>query len=261
MLLIDHERFFIDLLHHGTKICLFQGDGGLSAVSAGQEEQLLYQMIHLLRFVPYGSDGLVQDLLILLAPAVQHVSVSLNDSDGRSELVGCVVDKTGLLTVGIPHPDQKIVDGSFYAGQIRILEGEGLCFARTDVFDSILQKLVLVFREGEPAQLVSLKSYLIDRAEDPAYPPVFAKIPQKQAEHLECQECQYDGSRGDEEDRDILVQKGRPAFVMDPVPDPVCIPVDSQTAADIRKRVQRREAAVFHPDQEREEGQRKSEDI
>ena len=261
MLLIDHERFFIDLLHHGTKICLFQGDGGLSAVSAGQEEQLLHQMIHLLRFVPYGCDGLVQDLLILLAPAVQHVSVTLDDSDGRSELVGRVVDKTGLLAVGIPHPDQEIVDGSLHSGQIRILEGQGLCFARTDVFDGIFQKLVLVFREGEPAQLISPKGDLIDRAQDPADPPVLAKIPEKQAEHLECQKCQYDGSGDDEKGCDIPVQKCHPALVTDSVPEPVCSSFGSQTAADVRKRAQRREAAVFQPHQEGEGGQHKNKDI
>ena len=48
MLLIDHQRFLVYLLHHFVQICFFQGESGLPAVSSRQKEELFHQVLHMI---------------------------------------------------------------------------------------------------------------------------------------------------------------------------------------------------------------------
>ena len=193
VILVNHKRLFIDLLHHGGKVGFPEIDGRFPAVAARKEEKLFYQVIHMVRLIAYGADGFVKDFFILFAPAVQHIGVTLDNCYGGAQFVGSVVDKTGLLAVAVPHPDQKVVDCGLHSDKIGILKRKGLRLAGTDVFDRILQYMIFVFGKGEPAQFIRAQGDLIDRTEDPADLPVLTEITQQETDQLQ----QEDGSNGD----------------------------------------------------------------
>ena len=70
-----------------------------AAVSPCQKQQLLHQLFHILRFLLNRVDGLFQYFLVLFAPPVQHIRISLNHRDWRAQFMGSVGDKPDLLLI------------------------------------------------------------------------------------------------------------------------------------------------------------------
>ena len=191
VLLIDHQGFLVDFRHQFTGPDLLPVQRSPAAVPPGQKEQLLHQIIHMVRLIPDGGNALFQDLLIRLAPAVQHVGVSLDDRDGRTQLMGSVIDEAGLLPQGIPHTQEQVVHGRFHPGQVSVPEGKRsfrFRLIRPDVLQGFLDLLVFVLVEGQPAQLVRLQGDLIDRRQDLPDPAVLPVIRNNQAQGLQDQQ-------------------------------------------------------------------------
>ena len=154
-------------------------------------------MIHMVGLMADGSNALLEDRLILLAPAVQHIGVALDHGDGRPKLVGGVIHETGLLPIGIPHPQQKVVHCSLHSGKVTVSKREGLLSLRRDLCDGFLQLLVFILGKRNPAQFVCLQRQLIQRAQDLPDLPVFLEIedPHEQelyAEKTDCDEASPD---------------------------------------------------------------------
>ena len=115
MVLVDHKGLLVDLADHIVQAHVLEFHGVPARVAPGQEQKLLHQVVHVVGLAFDGCDGLVQDGLVLFAPAVQHVGVALDHRDGCPELVGSVVDEPGLLQVGVVHPLQHVVHGGLDA--------------------------------------------------------------------------------------------------------------------------------------------------
>ena len=49
-----------------------------------QKQQAFHQPLHALGFLGNGGDALLQHGLIVLAPAVEHVHITLNNRNGRA---------------------------------------------------------------------------------------------------------------------------------------------------------------------------------
>ena len=128
-----------------------------AAVAPGQEQQLLHQGLHVFGLGLDGGDGFLQHLLVVLAPAVQHLHIALDHGDGRAQLVAGVGDELGLLAIGGLHAVQQVVDGALQALQVLVAGGQPA--VDVDLADGVLQvvELRLVHAAAvQPLGLVAL---------------------------------------------------------------------------------------------------------
>ena len=228
MRLIDHEGFLVDFLHQIRQLDGFQPDGCFTAVSACQKEKLFHKVVHMLCFILYGADGFIQDLFIVLPPAAEHVGIPLNHGDRRAQFMGGVVDKTCLLAVGIPHPDQEVVDGGLDADKVGILEGKRLCLSGADMFDRLLQNLVFVLREGQAAEFIRAHRDLIDGIQGFPDSPVFPVIGEEETDQLEGQDDADDGADNNQDLGNVLLNQDLTAAVFYGIPQMPLHLVDGQ---------------------------------
>ena len=76
-----------------------------------QKQQPLDQGFHIFRFGADGGYALVQRLLILAAPAAQHIRIAQHDRDRRAQLMGSVGNEPPLLLKSGFQAVQHVVDG------------------------------------------------------------------------------------------------------------------------------------------------------
>ena len=225
---VDHERFLVDLLQHGFQVRSFQIQSRTAAVSSGEEQKLLYQMIHMIGLMADGGDALLQDRFVFFAPTVQHIGISLDHGDGRPKLVGGVIHETGLLPIGIPHPQQKVVHCSLHSGQVAVSKGQGLLSLRRDLCDGFLQLLIFILGKRNPAQFVRLQSQLVQRAQDLPDLPVFLEIKDPHGQELHDKNTRRHAGRSQQK---FSHRKGQQFF-----PVSSGHPVDYGAAAFIQKK-------------------------
>ena len=56
-------------------------------VGACEEEQLLKELLHILRLRANGGDSLIQKVFVLAPPARKHIGVAEDDGERRTQLV------------------------------------------------------------------------------------------------------------------------------------------------------------------------------
>ena len=139
--LVDHPVFVQHLGHQGGEVHGLRVQLLAAAVAPGQEQQLLHQRLHVLGLGLDGGDGLLQHLLVVLAPAVQHLHIALDHRDGGAQLVGGVGDELGLLAVGGVHAGKHAVDGVLQPLQVLVAGGQPV--ADVDLADGLLQVVEL----------------------------------------------------------------------------------------------------------------------
>ena len=117
---VDELGILVDLLDQFGDVQKLHVQTAAAHVAAGEEEQLIDELFHVLALGLDGGDALVKHLFIALAPAVEHGGVALNDGDGRAQFVRGVGDELALPLVGFVQARKQAVDGLFETAQVAV---------------------------------------------------------------------------------------------------------------------------------------------
>jgi len=149
-----------------------EGDGVPAAVAPGQEQQLLHQPVHVAGLRLDGGDRLLQDVLVGLAPAGQHVGVPLNDGDWGAQFVGRVGHEAGLLHVGLVHAGEQVVDCVLQPFEIPVAGAQAHApGGGGEAVDGVLQRVQLVGGEALARYLLRGAGHLADGLHHPLCAP------------------------------------------------------------------------------------------
>ena len=106
----DHDGLLVQLADHVQHVEAGHLHHQCLLVMPGQEQQTLHQFLHAGGLLGNGVDALVQDGLVILAPAAEHVHIPLNHRDGRAQLMAGVGDELLLAVVAALNAVQHGVD-------------------------------------------------------------------------------------------------------------------------------------------------------
>ena len=80
-------------------------------IRPGQKQQLFNQLLHIHRLRANSLQALPESLLILTAPASQHIRIPLNNRYRSSQFMGSIRNKSLLLTKSLLNPIQHSIKG------------------------------------------------------------------------------------------------------------------------------------------------------
>ena len=157
----DHLVFALRLPQHVVQGEVRHLQRIAPAVAPGQEQKLLHQSAHVFALALDGGNAFLQHLRVVLAPAVQHVGITLDHGDRRAQLVGGVGDEPRLPREGLAHALQQTVDRRLQPLQLTVA-GVQRAVLGVHGLDGVLQLaqdlVVLLFaadgarRLGQPRQ-------------------------------------------------------------------------------------------------------------
>ena len=86
------------------------GNMEFTAVASGKKEQVIDEVVHIGRLLLQHADAILQNILILTAPAGEQVYVALHDGKRCAQFVRYICDETPLLPIGGGDAVEHAVD-------------------------------------------------------------------------------------------------------------------------------------------------------
>ena len=114
----DHLHLLDRIGEEFGQIHILLVDGLTLLISAREEEQLFDELLHILRLRADGGDALIEDVLILAAPAREHVGVAEDHRERRAQLVRSIGDKALLLLESFLQTVQHAVECAGELGEL-----------------------------------------------------------------------------------------------------------------------------------------------
>ena len=163
----DHDGLLVQLADHVQHVEAGHLHHQRLLVMPGQEQQALHQLLHAGGLLGDGVDALIQDGLVILAPAAEHVHIPLDDGDGRTQLMAGVGNELLLAVVAALDAVQHGVDdrGQFlqfvlHAGHVdavaQVAGGEGgghVCDVPDGGQHALVQAAVLAQEVDHPQKI------------------------------------------------------------------------------------------------------------
>lgn len=106
----DDFRLLDKLPEHLRAVEGGKGKGERLFVMPRQEQKVFDQLLHALRLAGNGGDGFVANVRVVLAPALEQARVSLQDRNGRAQLMRGVGHELLLPVIGGLNAVEHVVD-------------------------------------------------------------------------------------------------------------------------------------------------------